>query len=148
MTVIKSCDVGTTPRSKITPCLSCAVRNHHGQADYTDRESHEQASQHKMQQVLVICLTAALLPAFCGAEFAASLSTVEQLARHRHLSTKSDYDILCERFESIYGTCACSMNPDAALGVISTSAFISCTPPNKVVEANFTSNERYLSALL
>ena len=100
-----------------------------------------------MRQILALLLTA-VLHAFGNADFTASFPSLQGLGHHhRHLAT-SDYEVLCERFESIYGTCACSMNPDAALGVITTSAFISCTPPNKIVEANFTSNDRYLSSLL
>jgi hypothetical protein len=66
---------------------------------------------------------------------------------HRHLAFSSDYETMCSDFKSVYGNCACSTNPFTTLGVITTTAFISCTPPNLAVDANFTSNSRYLSSL-
>lgn len=95
----------------------------------------------------ILLLVTIFQQASCSADQAASFPSLDQIHIGRHRQLKSDYDVLCGDFQSIYGTCACSMNPDAALGVISTTAFIACTPPNIVVEANFTSNDRYLSSL-
>jgi hypothetical protein len=66
---------------------------------------------------------------------------------HRLLGSKSDYEVLCDKFKSVYGNCACSSNPNAPLGYISTTAFVACTPPGLVVNANFTTNDRVLSTL-
>ncbi|GKZ00151.1 hypothetical protein MPSEU_000968400 [Mayamaea pseudoterrestris] len=92
---------------------------------------------------IVLLLSGWFQAAVCDANQVSAIN----LHRHMQESSQSDYDFYCQEFESIYGTCACTSNPDAALGVISTTAFVSCTPPNLNVNANFTSNERYLSTL-